>query len=156
MKRHPALQDLSRDHFTALNHVVQVRRVIDKDRFAKPLAQVHEPFAALARGELMDHFDEEEALLLPLVDARPPLAALGDRLRDDHARLRSKAETMADAPDDLEGLWDFAQDLERHARWEEDQLFEELQSALSEAELLALQGAQDAFRRDRGMPVGPG
>lgn len=153
MRRHPALQDLSRDHFTALNHVVQVRRVVEGDEFAEPLDRVRTDFLAFARGELLTHFDEEESLLVPPLE-RVGADRLLERLHADHALLREGVAGLSEAstaPD----LWAVAEALRVHARWEEEVLFESLQEALPAAELDRLGRESRAFRQERDRPVGP-
>jgi len=154
MKRHPALQDLSRDHFVALNHVVQVRRVVEQDAFAKPLAEVWSGFVGLWH-DLEPHFDEEEELLLPFLDDDERAAGHAARLRDEHGRIRQAFLELgvAPAPDETL-LWNLAEELRIHIRWEEDHLFQDLQEWLSTATLEALGARNEAFRRSRGVPVG--
>lgn len=153
MRRHPALQDLSRDHFTALNQVVRVRRVLDQDRSAEPVDEVRAGFLAFVRGGLMDHFEEEE------VDLVPPLERLGaervlERFRSDHARLREGVAGLSSSSP-AQDLWAVAEALRVHIRWEEEVMFGSIQAALSEAGLDALWRASRTFRAEHGMPVGP-
>lgn len=151
MRRHPALQDLSRDHFVALNAVVDVRRVVEGDRHAKPAGEVRQAFLDLADGTLLDHFAEEEQLLLPLLDGDGRHGHAG-RLRQDHERLR---DGFGRAGQDLETLWEVAKDLREHVRWEEDDLFQSLQAWLTDKELDGLRTASDGFRRSHRLPIGP-
>lgn len=155
MKRHPALQDLSRDHFVALNHVVDVKRVVEGDRFSKGIGPVWEAFVELAHNVLPDHFAQEEELLLPHLEA-PGREDHARRLEADHARLRQSFLKLAVAAPDAQTLWNVAEDLRLHVRWEEDELFKRLQQWLSEAELAELVMAGASFRQQARMPVGPG
>ncbi len=152
MQRHPALQDLSRDHFVALNHCLDAKRILERHPLAKPLDVVWQAFVTWASGPLMDHFAEEDELLLPLIDGAE-LTDLALRLQSDHARLRHALEAMRTAAPDLQTLVNVAEDLRLHIRWEEEQLFEELQKALAPAQLDALQQASDRFRMEAGLPV---
>ena len=144
MRRHPAFRDLSRDHFVALNHVVKARRVVDEDRLAEPLADVWRGFLRLWR-ELEPHFDEEEENLRTVIHERRPAMAV--RLDDEHGRLRAAFAAMAarDEPD-VGLLWNTAQALRVHIRWEEEQLFEALQEALSSDELEQLAARSRQWR----------
>lgn len=157
MKRHPALQDLSRDHFTALNHVVQIRRIAEEDRFARPLGEVAREFVDFVDRELLLHFDEEEETLVPHLAEAPELAR---RLLEDHAALRDALDRLLGMRDDwdLDTSWEVAQALERHIRWEENELFALLQESLDEKTLQALSDDSEAFRlRTRGAAaIGPG
>lgn len=160
MKRHPALQDLSRDHFTALNHVVQVRRVVEGDRFARPVSEVGGALRSFWESELELHFEEEEATIVPRIGEAPELLA---RFESDHAALREGFQDIAamkgEGGDswDLDRMWEVAQLLGRHARWEEEHLFQWLQDNLDEPALQALWDESQAFRhRTRGPgAVGP-
>lgn len=155
MRRHPALQDLSRDHFTALNQVVEVKRVVEDNQHAKPLDSVWAAFLRLTGEELPPHFDEEEAHLLPLLETEER-REYAERLQSDHARLVKAFAGLRAMRPDIQPLWNAAEDLRLHIRWEEDELFERLQAWLSEAELDALWERSKAFREQEGRPVGPG
>ncbi len=152
MQRHPALQDLSRDHFVALNHVVAAKRILEHHASAEPLDAVWQRFVTWAGGPLMDHFAEEEELLVPLADGAD-LTELSQRLDADHARLRHAIDEMRTAPPDLQTLCNVTEDLRIHIRWEESELFEGLQNALSPLQLAALEAAADRFRTEAGLPT---
>jgi len=153
VRRRPALQDLSRDHFVALTAVVGVRRVVERDRFAKPEAEAKAVFLHLARLTLPEHLDEEERFLLPLLRAGPA-AEEKDRLLEEHARLRGLFAKLApESP--LASFWEAAQLLQQHIRWEEDHLFERLQREASPDTLDRLLADLTARRRVVGLPVGP-
>ncbi len=153
MQRHAALQDLSRDHFVALNHCIDAKRILEHHASAKPLDTVWQDFVTWAAGPLMDHFAEEDELLLPLIDGAD-LEELAQRLQADHARLRHALDAMRTAAPDLQSLCNVAEDLRLHIRWEEEQLFEALQAVLVPAQWDALQEASDRFRAEAGLPVG--
>ena len=154
MRRHPAFQDLSRDHFVALNHVVKARRVADEDRFAEPLADVWQGFLRLWR-ELEPHFDEEEENLQDVLEERRPEMAA--RLADEHGRLRAAfAAIGARHEPDVGMLWNTAEALRVHVRWEEEHLFEALQEALSSDELEQLAARSRQWRLARRGPASVG
>lgn len=154
MKRHPAFQDLSRDHLVAMNHVIDIRRVVESDRFAKPEREVRDAFVALVQGVLPEHFREEEELLLPELRSAER-AAHASRLESEHDELRAAFSALEPGAD-LASLWAAAQGLQAHIRWEEDDLFESMQRWLTEAELGALVARNEAFRGEAGLPVGTG
>jgi iron-sulfur cluster repair protein YtfE (RIC family) len=133
VKRHRALESLSRDHHHAL--VV-----------AQRLKRATEPAADEARSAFLDyweadgreHFREEEEVLLPALarfaDPEQPVIA---RVLIDHVRIRRFAAELADAPPvaTLQGL---GEELEQHVRREERELFPLIERAMPEGELVAL------------------
>lgn len=70
--------------------------------------------------ELRPHFDIEEAVLLPALEAKG-FVELARRTLQDHEALRSHLE--AGAGGDLDRLRDFGTLLQRHIRFEEQNLF---------------------------------
>lgn len=152
MKRHPALQDLSRDHFVALNHVVDARRVVEGDAHSKGLEPVWEAFLEFIQDTLPHHFAEEEELLLPHLEA-PGRDGHARRLEGDHARLRAAFGRLLAATPDAQAIWNVAEDLRVHIRWEEDELFGRLQAWLGDEELERLHEASRTLRQQVGMPV---
>ena len=154
VKRHPALQDLSRDHFTALNRSLQVARAVQGHPTAWPFPHAFAAFRALwDRDGLPAHFLEEETDLVPLLRAHGA-AALADRLLDEHATLRTGFHGLdAHKPEQAAGV---AEGLRAHARWEEDVVFPWLQDNLSEAQLQDLLARSRSFRGANALPIGPG
>lgn len=153
MKRHPAFQDLSRDHFVALNRSLQVVRAVEGHPSARPYGHAAAQFLDLwVHDGLRQHFLEEETDLVPVLRERGA-AALADRLMAEHAGLRDAFEAHATGTVDRAGLAKAARDLTAHARWEEDTVFEWLQANLSEAELVGLLRASQSFRQANGLPV---
>jgi hypothetical protein len=155
MRRHPAFQDLSRDHFVALNRSLQVLRAVEGHPSAQPYEQAVYNFSALwTHDGLRQHFGEEEADLVPVLQARSA-PALAQRMLDEHARLRAgfhavgqQAATRAEAADTARALM-------AHARWEEDVVFEWLQDNLADDELAELGRRSRDYRQANGLPVGP-
>lgn len=140
MRRHEALQPLSREHF---NGLLLCRNVLD----AHAAGQIEEVRAAGARlvaawpTELADHFDAEEHWLIPhLRDA-----ALLDRLERDHAVLRQCVAWLekTERPEptllvDLAGL------LRDHIRWEERDLYPALEASIGADGLAEIEAALKA------------
>lgn len=142
MKRHPALQDLSRDHFTALLRATHVRRAAQGDENVPSFEQARAAFTALWEEELALHFDEEDTTLRPLLKAAPELL---ERLDADHADLRTKLDSPPGNEDERE--WSrIAEHLIRHARWEEEHMFPWIQDHLDEEGLQRLWETSKAFR----------
>lgn len=149
MKRHPAFQDLSRDHFNALLACLHVQRAVDGHESAPPYNEATEKLLKLWHDELRFHFDEEDVDLMPAL-ARPGGEPLASRLAEDHANLRGTfgALTRESTPEEWKAA---AEALRVHIRWEEDELFEWMQENLSDAELKALLRVSIEFRtRTRG------
>lgn len=154
MKRHPAFQDLSRDHFTALNRCLQLVRAVDRDpRAMMTYEQAFAAFKALwTRDGLRQHFLEEETDLVPVLAARGA-ADLAQRMQDEHDELRRRFDALDLA--EREEAKATGQGLTTHARWEEDVVFQWLQQTLSEAELQDLLRKSQGFRAANGLPVNP-
>ncbi|MGB0653469.1 MAG: hemerythrin domain-containing protein [Thermoplasmatota archaeon] len=149
MKRHPALQDLSRDH----HQVLMACQRIERAAAGHPLAPVPEEaiarFLALWRSDLAHHFDEEEATLVGHLQEGDG-ATLGEQLRQDHETIR-RAVADLDEEASIEAWATLAGQLRAHIRWEENTLFPWLQDHLTEAQLQGLLERSVAFRtRVRG------
>jgi hemerythrin-like domain-containing protein len=121
VKRHPALQELSRDHQHALAVALKARRA--------------EPGAAEALRDFLEeegyaHFALEERVLLPAFvpygDVDDPRIA---RMLVDHVRLRAVDQLDVVAAGEL---------LEAHVRLEEREIFPWIEEAMPEPALDAL------------------
>ncbi|MCP2039478.1 hemerythrin-like domain-containing protein [Neisseria sp. HSC-16F19] len=116
MKRHPALQDFSREHHTALSLANRIRKQPQAD---------HQADIERHRDELLQHFDAEEQQFLPYWPQLP--IALQQRFAAEHAELRRLlAQTPADAAQ-------LAELLTAHVRFEERELFNAIQDLLPPA-----------------------
>lgn len=116
MKRHPALQDLSREHHTALSLANRIRQQPQAD---------HQADIERRREELLRHFDQEEQQFLPYWPQLP--ATMRQRFAAEHSELRRLlAQTPADAPK-------LAERLTAHVRFEERELFNAIQKLLPSA-----------------------
>lgn len=151
VKRHPAFQDLSRDHFVALNRSLQVVRAVEGHPSARPFEHARVQLQDLWEHDgLRQHFDEEETDLVPVLRAKGA-GGLAQRLLDEHAALRVGFGALGQAaPAEAAAT---ARGLMAHARWEEDTVFEWLQANLPEAELHGLLLRSQSFRRANGLPV---
>jgi hypothetical protein len=143
MKRSDALRALSDDHHDAL----VLARACQRAARAEPATRA----AAAARAQaaftaqLEPHFAIEERHLLPaLIEIGE--AALAERIRADHAALR----TLRDAGlGDAQRLADFGAHLAAHVRFEERQVFEPTQTRLPSTALAAIAAACQALRSTR-------
>lgn len=142
MKRHAALQPLSRDHHVALVAAQRLRRATPEtaiDARAHFLAFWHEHGAR--------HFRVEEDVLLPLFAAHadPDTAAIA-RMLMDHVRIRARALAVATAGvDELHAL---GEELAEHVRLEERQVFPLIEASLSDAAAAELVAAVQEAERD--------
>ncbi len=148
IKRHPAMQPFSRDHYGGLVAAQAMLRAADgtpEERLRAATA-----FHQAWQREICAHFDDEERLLLPLISD----AAERDRLLDEHQQLRGNAAEAAacvaagTAPDSG-WLRTTGQRLNDHIRWEERQLFSTIEAAISEDELKQLASDTTAFEATR-------
>jgi len=119
MKRHEALQPFSRDHNVGL---VLARKLSRADAEDPPgLKSLAQEVTAYWRGEMQDHFAEEERLLSPL--ASPESAR---RLQREHAAIEELLQGGEDRLD-ANALSTLGQLLDEHIRWEERGLFVEIE-----------------------------
>jgi hemerythrin-like domain-containing protein len=136
LERHPALQPLSRDHYTGLVHAQHLIKAAEGDPAARRQA-VSELLDAWAT-EISEHFADEERLLLPLLD---PTDA--DRLTDEHQTLRQIAEQARQqrrrTDPDADWLRQAGQRLRDHIRWEERELFPRVEARADAATLKQLE-----------------
>jgi iron-sulfur cluster repair protein YtfE (RIC family) len=133
MKRHPALQELSRDHHHALVVAQRLKRAqaTSKERTLADFRQYWE-----ADGSA--HFRQEEDILLPTLarftDPSHPVVAC---VLIDHVRIRALVDELGEDPQ-LSTLRSLGRELEQHVRHEERQLFPLIEQAMPEAQLVQL------------------
>jgi Hemerythrin HHE cation binding domain len=130
MKRSPELTPLSRDHHKALSHALRLRRA-DADG----VAEVAGGFLAFLAGDGRRHFSQEEEHLLPALP--PDAAALGDRVRDEHAEILRRAEHLGAEPA-APAAHELGVLLDAHVRFEERVLFPLLEERLTPGHLAEL------------------
>ena len=163
LKRHPALQDLSRDHHHALIHAQQLRKSAGLDSGARPLPEVVREFLVFWDQDASQHFREEEEVLLPIYarHVRPSQDEQVLQMLDDHAWFRDQIYTLRaqwEAGADLQALaGEMGRRLHDHVRLEERHLFERIQATLTEQDLNDLAERSHAFREAWRLPgcIGP-
>lgn len=119
MKRHSALQSLSREHHGALVLALACTRAASSGSNEK----IHAACERVARQfetDLEPHFRQEEEALLPLL-RNAGQDALVRRTLDDHAHLRAMANALCSR--DTACLGEFGKTLSDHVRFEEQELF---------------------------------
>lgn len=119
MKRHAALQALSREHHTALVLALACARAANSGSDEKILA-AGERAVRQFDTDLEPHFRQEEDALLPLL-REAGQDELVRRTLDDHVRLRAMVESLRER--DTAYLGEFAKALSDHVRFEEQELF---------------------------------
>lgn len=127
MRRHQQLQDLSREHHTALQLALRAKRAAqsgDAAQIAASAAACVEAFSV----ELDPHFVIEENELLPAL-AQQGEHDLVRRTLAEHEQLRSLVVQLAQP--DATTLQSFAELLHAHVRFEERELFEVAQCHLA-------------------------
>jgi hemerythrin-like domain-containing protein len=163
LKRHPALQDLSRDHHLFLLQVRHIRWLIAGHDRADPLETVIQNLLEFWEQHGSPHLTEEETVLFPFYRDHaddPDTNDLLRRLEIDHNWMREKFEELADLPrlenavPLLRSMGDY---VERHVRHEEREVFQQIQAHLSEDDLAALAEKSLAFRTAHRTPdvIGP-
>lgn len=132
VKRHPALEQLSRDHHQALFVAQALKRADDASGTA-----ARERFLTYWQADGREHFREEEEILLPacsgFMNADHPLIA---RVLTDHVRIRHLADRLTGSENAELGLeHELGRQLEQHVRREERELFPLIEQAMPEEEL---------------------
>ena len=135
MKRDPALQPLSHDHYEGLQFAARLRQRLGSASGPAPLAR---EVADFWREHLVPHFASEEAFVLPIL--RAGAEPLADRMLREHAAIASLVEAVEAAPE-AEALRAFAEALVAHIRFEEREAFPAAER-LADAETLARLAAQ--------------
>lgn len=134
MKRHPALQQLSRDHHHAL---VVAQRLKRADAAVAPDAC--RTFLSYWEDDGRRHFRQEEEILLPAcaayMDVTQPVVA---GVLTDHIQIRHLADQLGAEEVPVELLHDLGRRLDQHIRKEERELFPLIEQAMPEAELQRL------------------
>lgn len=157
MKRHAALADLARDHFHALVCAQNIR----KAQTPQELAQAGAEMVKLWNEDLIDHFQEEEEVLLPVLSRYGPPSENPDvrQMLDDHAFLRDGLRRLeaglAARRDCRELTLQLGRRLDQHARLEDRVIFGFLESTLSDEDLADVARLSRTFREQRSRPLGP-
>ena len=119
MKRHPELQNLSREHHGALQLALKAKRAAMSGNQTQIDAMAATCITAFC-AELEPHFVVEENALLPLLLATGE-DRLAARLEHDHRELR-RLSVQLQQPDG-KTLLGFADLLSSHVRFEEREMF---------------------------------
>lgn len=131
MKRHPALQTLSRDHHQALVIARRLRRAKQPDA-----ADAQAAFLEFWDSEGEAHFRVEEQVMLPRFAAAggADTGAVA-RVLLDHAEIRLRALRLQGGPVSPAALGELGALLAEHVRLEERDLFPAIEELLSDSQL---------------------
>ncbi len=163
LKRHPSLQDLSRDHNHALIQAHLMRESAQGDEDARPPAEMAREFLEFWEQDANPHFREEEEVLLP-VYARHVVPSADEQVRqmlDDHAWFRDvvfELRRQLEAGEDVsELLGEIGRRLHDHARLEERHIFERMQEVMTDEDLVDVGERSRMFREQWRGPgaIGP-
>ena len=150
IKRHPALVNLSHDHYLFLLEAQRIRWLIENDERSGTLTEVVDAILQFWKeaGEL--HLLEEEELLFPAYLEAAPLSKRDiDTLITDHNWLRDKLRELADLPryeNCSPLLISLAEYIVNHIRLEERESYEKIEETLSVSQLEAFAEASRRFR----------
>lgn len=149
MKRHPALQNLSRDHYLLLLQARQIRWYAAGDRRAPSFNVILTDFLHTWNETGAPHLLQEEAVLLPFY-ARFPSAEQRQherRILEEHQWLRARVAALQEAEaNQQELIAEIGAALHNHIRFEERVLFQHMQALLPEPAIQDLQERLQAFR----------
>jgi len=137
LKRDEALQPLSRQHHQGLLVSLFLSNGLKKGVATKPMRDFILQFW---QDDLLKHFEAEEQVLVPFAKPYATLEPLITRMLLEHQQIvllinRINNEARAEQ---LETIKDFADKLEQHIRFEERELFEQLQLTLSAEDMSVL------------------
>ncbi|WP_324719040.1 hemerythrin domain-containing protein [Salinimicrobium sp. HB62] len=125
LKRHKALQPLSREHHQGLLLCWKIREGLKKGVEHERIKSYTDFFFS---SQLRPHFNFEEKEIFPLLGNEHPLTL---RALKEHHRLESLFQGEASE----ENFSSIEKELNRHIRFEERELFSELQETTSEEKL---------------------
>lgn len=132
IKRNPALVEFSKDHHFGLLLVWKIRQGL---RAGIPPVRISNYVSYFFQEDLVHHFADEEQYLFIHLAADEPLRIQAEA---EHAEIRALASSIRQEAHEEKWLTAFANLLEAHIRFEERQLFNHLQSLMSEDQLLKL------------------
>ena len=143
MIRHPALIRLSREHNSGLLLAQQMKTGAAPYRgYPTDIEGKIQFLIAEYEIKLKPHFAQEEEILFPKAgNVSAEMATLVEELVSEHRQLHLLIASVSSSPNKNELLNEIGVLLEKHIRKEERKLFEGIQQAFNEAELLALDKA---------------
>lgn len=126
IKRHVALQPLSRQHHFGLLFSWKLRKGFHKDI---EIGRIQKYAKWFFKNEIEPHFNDEEKYLFPIL---APDNELIERALKEHRRIK---RLFNDTKDPEKSLHRLEEELDAHIRFEERILFNEIQEVATEAQL---------------------
>lgn len=150
MKRHPSLHGLSSDHHIGLVQARHLRQLASPKSASGKVEQTLQDFLVHWQNSIRQHFRAEEEVLLPhlarYLSEEDPLIL---RTLKDHLRLRrligELTKALEASPPPLSLAQQIGQELDRHIRFEEEELFNKAQEVIPEEELWEMRPLMDAL-----------
>ncbi len=133
IKRHPAIVSFSRDHHFGLLLVWKIRQGLVKD--VSP-ARIGQYIIYCFKEDLEKHFREEENFLFSKLSEDDSLRKEAEA---DHQTIRNLIAGIVQNNNKVDLLRQFADELEKHIRFEERSLFNHLQDTLGENQLIEIE-----------------
>lgn len=133
LKRHEALKPLSRDHHHGLLLCWKIKEGLKKNISEDRIKSYTDFFFT---SQLRPHFSFEEKEIFPLLGDSHPLVI---RALNEHQRLQA----LFKAEPEKETFLAVVNELNRHIRFEERELFMELQKTVPEAQLQKLANKEE-------------
>ena len=125
LKRHPALQPFSRDHLIGLFHAQRLIKLAENSSRAALTAAMEE-FGGAWHREISVHFADEDRILAPL-----PLSGISlQKLEEDHDEITKLVQKLLQQPSQPLAVR-VGTLLDAHIRWEEHELFPEVETTLT-------------------------
>jgi hypothetical protein len=142
IKRHKAIVGFSHEHHDGLLLCWKIRQGFRKGISVQRIAAYTLYFF---EGAIRPHFEEEERLLLPLFDVNDPMRL---RTYEDHSEIYAQIAFLRHGKASENVLKNLADELEKHIRFEERELFNEVQKRLTEQELQRLEALHQHEKKD--------
>jgi len=130
IKRHPALQPLSRQHHFGLLFSWKLRKGFQKDVSLDRMTKFADWFY---ENEIKPHFHDEEKYVFTILDEEDELI---QRALKEHRRIK---RLFKDTKDPEKSLHRLEEELDAHIRFEERILFNEIQKVATEEELAKIE-----------------
>jgi len=140
MKRHPSLIPLSRFHRSVLFLALVCKKNAPPVKgYPTDLEGKRDYALAFYKGRLLSHIRQEEEVLFPQITGKTEgIDQLLTELKTEHQRIDQLMEKLASSKELATDMDELGQLLEKHVRKEERQLFQQVQEALTEAELSSI------------------
>lgn len=137
-KRHEALQPLSREHHHGLLLSWKIKTGIKKHAAPERIANYANWFY---ENYLLQHFETEEKYVFPVLGSHHPLII---QATEEHKQIRELFSSGTVLPQNLHSLADL---VEKHIRFEERVVFNEIEKVASAQQLQIIQGhhSESAF-----------